>query len=245
MLGAVLGFLFMYLNTRLILTRFFMDVERILSGEEKAVQQKLERGQSMEIRSALKDSSSGGNFVQQALSQRRTLSVQDALDLMRDALYRPGGKARAPSSRRDAVEHLGKSGRPSTVPSGCGLRSTVRRRRDDLATDPAKDNARCSSIALIALNVLLRRASRFTKPDSADDDLAKPLSRRSTPEGQLRIRRSSGSGRTLERVRHRRHDGLGRGHARRRRWCSRGSSSSARCAAVRSCRRATGGPRWC
>lgn len=174
-LGAVLGFLFMYLNTRLILTRFFMDVERILSGEERAVQQKLERGQSMEIRSALKDSSSGGNFVQQALSQRRTLSVQDALDLMRDALYRPGGY-------KSAIEAGGTLSNTSAVRSAWYwylLAAAFGQQYDDAATTPedrdsAKDNALDAARRAIALNASYRAGLRaLTKPDSADDDLAK------------------------------------------------------------------------
>jgi hypothetical protein len=173
-LGLTLGFLFMYLNTRLILIRFFNDVERILSGEEAAGQQKLDRGLGREIQSTLGDAVQGGNFVQQVLQQRRTLSVQDALDLMRDALYRPGGY-------KSAIEAGGQLSNSSAVKSAWYwylLAAAFGQKYADEATSDddrqsAKDNALDAARRAIALNASYRTGLKaLTDPRKTDNDLA-------------------------------------------------------------------------
>lgn len=84
--GALCGFLFMYLNTRLILIRLFYGIERLLSGMD----QKLAPAASSAVRIAT-EQRDGGGFVGQLLARKRALSVDDALQTMFDALYREGG----------------------------------------------------------------------------------------------------------------------------------------------------------
>lgn len=166
-LGAVLGFLFMYLNTRLILIRFFNDVEIILSGE------KLGRGESNEIRNTLGDLGPTGNFVQKALSRRPNLSVQDALDAMRVALYRTDGY----KSAIKAGETLANS---SAVRSAwywylmaAAFGQQYRYSKEATEKTSAKDNAFDAARQAIALNASYRAGLKsLTDPKKTDDDLA-------------------------------------------------------------------------
>lgn len=84
-MGAVAGFLFMYLNTRLILIRLFYQIERFLAGHDQVGPKGAE-----EIRSAVL-SEGGGEFMKSLVAGRRKFSVGEALELMRASLYRPGG----------------------------------------------------------------------------------------------------------------------------------------------------------
>jgi hypothetical protein len=165
-LGGVLGFLFMYLNTRLILTRFFRDVEASL-------QERLGWGASIEFRNTLADVS-GGNFVQQVLKQRRNLSVQDALDLMRDALYRPDGYKKA----IEAGATLSNSTAVRSAWYWYLLAAAFGQQYDHADTESekqsAKDNALDAARRSISLNASYRAGLKaLTDPQSTDNDLAK------------------------------------------------------------------------
>lgn len=83
--GAVCGFLYMYLNTRLILSRLFHQLEEFLEGRET-----LNKRENEQVRSALASEPDGG-FVRNILSSRKTYSVEETIDLMRAALYRENG----------------------------------------------------------------------------------------------------------------------------------------------------------
>ena len=80
--GAVAGFLIMYLYTRTSLVRLLNAVEKDLLGESerRVVQQ-----------AADKLAQETGSFVAEKVSRRGAASVEDALSLMFNALYRPNG----------------------------------------------------------------------------------------------------------------------------------------------------------
>jgi hypothetical protein len=166
-LGAVTGFLFMYLNTRLILIRFFYGIEKLLSGE------KLTQRLSNRIRSTIADAGSSGDFVQRVLSLRPNLSVQDALDAMRDALYRPEGylqsiQVGATLSNTSAIRSAWYW---YLLAAAFGQQYDAAKAAEDKAS--ARDNALDAARRAISLNASYRAGLRaLTDPKSADNDLA-------------------------------------------------------------------------
>ena len=80
--GVFAGFLLMYLYTRVVLVRLLDAVERDLlkPSESEAV---VEAAQNL--------SSNADSFVANNLAAGANVSVDDALNVMFDALYRPGG----------------------------------------------------------------------------------------------------------------------------------------------------------
>lgn len=96
-LGAVAGFLFMYLNTRLILIRLFFETEEFLAGREQRREFLAGPGQPLtaETSRTIQELVAGrrntlAELVPKALRSRRTLSIQEALELMRTSLNRDG-----------------------------------------------------------------------------------------------------------------------------------------------------------
>jgi hypothetical protein len=81
----------MYLNTRLVLVRLFYEVETLLSHAIEALlseDMKLPPAQQRAIR-ALDTSDEGvGNFFKRQFTATKSLTVEDALSLMFDLLYK-------------------------------------------------------------------------------------------------------------------------------------------------------------
>lgn len=85
--AAATGFLFMYLNTRLILIRLFLQIEdHIQNGPEK-----LNSTQTAEVAAAA--SSNAGEFMKTQLARTNRLSIHEVLELMRSTLYKEGAHA--------------------------------------------------------------------------------------------------------------------------------------------------------
>lgn len=81
--GLVCGFLFMYLNTRLGLIRLFYDIENLLSGSEK-----LGSTEQRAVKAIAERGDGQRSFLQQQFTAKRSLTVQDALNLMFNLLYK-------------------------------------------------------------------------------------------------------------------------------------------------------------
>ncbi|MEA3054499.1 MAG: hypothetical protein QOG72_3402 [Sphingomonadales bacterium] len=170
--GAICGFLYMYLNTRLVLVRLFAAIERFLAGDTAlpASQQR--------IIAEIADRQEGlGSTLKQQASSSKGWTVDDALGLMFDLLYK---------DNPDRVIHL-----------GAELSNTVARERAEywfyLAAafgqklhglpnkDPewmsARDNALDAARRAIAIAPSYReRLWAISNPESTDDDLV-PLRR--------------------------------------------------------------------
>ena len=88
--GAVCGFLYMYLNTRLVLTKMFDRAE-----DELLRSPVLSSAARIAVTQISQSASGGGvqSFVQSVGLAKRDLTVKDALDRMLDLLYKPDPKA--------------------------------------------------------------------------------------------------------------------------------------------------------
>lgn len=81
--GAFAGFLYMYLNTRLVLVRLFYAIEKLLSSDEE-----LEPTQQRAVIAIAGAGEGNASFVRQNLGGSRGATVDDALGLMFDLLYK-------------------------------------------------------------------------------------------------------------------------------------------------------------
>ena len=79
--GAVTGFLFMYLNTRLVLVLLFNAIERLLDGQ-------LPSATTRAISHTVKNTTRLGSFRKTAFGAKPRTTIDDALALMLDLLYR-------------------------------------------------------------------------------------------------------------------------------------------------------------
>jgi hypothetical protein len=167
-LGAAGGFMFMYLNTRLMLSKVFNEVENLLQNANLSV------STSQAVLSKIEGIS--GSFVQSVDSQKRQLSVDDALGLMFDALYQPGGY-------RTVIEMAGMLSRTPAVQRAdywfylaCAFgqqhaEADGARNLDLLMS--ARDNALDAVRRALAIDATYRlRFKALTDPDGPDGDLA-------------------------------------------------------------------------
>jgi hypothetical protein len=81
--GTAAGFLFMYLNTRLVLVRLFQSVEVLISREEP-----LPPSEQRAIKAIAFQASEPGRAVDQKAASKKAVTVEDALNLMFDLLYK-------------------------------------------------------------------------------------------------------------------------------------------------------------
>ncbi len=84
--GMVCGFIYMYLNTRLVLIRLFYSTEIIVRG----IAEQLPASDQAAVRSIVNSraTSNPASFVTQQIFDKRNLTIQDALNLMFDGLYK-------------------------------------------------------------------------------------------------------------------------------------------------------------
>lgn len=82
-LGATCGFLFMYLQTRLVLVLLFDAIERRISGDTK-----LSLTTQRAVQAFVRSGTQLGSFVGNVIDTTRRVTVQDALGLMFNLLYK-------------------------------------------------------------------------------------------------------------------------------------------------------------
>jgi hypothetical protein len=162
--GTIVGFLLMYLYTRTSLLRVLNAVEQDLltGGVRKAVQQTAGRiaGQT-------------GNFLASQVSKSNAVSVEDALDVMFHALYRPQGY-------KDVIELAGRLSQTAAVDRpqywfylAAAFGQQMADRGDQ---DPARADDRRNALDAAARAVRLdpsykRRLLDIADPNGADRDL--------------------------------------------------------------------------
>ncbi|HEX4736804.1 MAG TPA: hypothetical protein VH331_04495 [Allosphingosinicella sp.] len=172
--GAVCGFLYMYLNTRLVLVKLFAAIEKFLSTDT-ALPEPQQRAVA-----AFAHREDGESFVQKAMTAKKNVTVEDALNLMFDMLYKGNPEAiidlGTQLSTTDAVR------RPDYwfyLAAAFGQRL----HRTDLSDSErlsARDNALDCARRAVAIDPSYRnRLWSISDPQSSDDDLA-PL--RNDPE---------------------------------------------------------------
>lgn len=81
--GVACGFLYMYLNTRLVLVRLFQAIEDLLSGGHK-----LSASEQRAVKAIVTAGDGVGDFIRQQFTVRRSPTIEDALNLMFDLLYK-------------------------------------------------------------------------------------------------------------------------------------------------------------
>lgn len=169
-IGAVCGFLFMYLNTRLILIKLFYQIERVLYGLSD---QTLDARESQAVQST---ALTGSTFASQILSRRKKWSVGDAMAVMLDALYRPDGF-------RTVIKLAGELANSSAVrraeywfylAAAFGQQHREARDHDDSSgVQTARDNALDAARRAVAIDPGYRaRLKELTNPEAADNDLS-------------------------------------------------------------------------
>jgi hypothetical protein len=172
--GLACGFLFMYLNTRLVLVRMFQAVEILISGE------KLSSAAARTVLAFERQTTPGFSFVAQQLESKRRPTVEDALNLMFDLLYK---------SEPDRIIELGGQlsntaavKRPDYwfyLAAAFGQKLHGADRTSD-EWNSARDNALDCARRAVALDASYReRLWTISNPSGPDDDLA-PL--RDDPE---------------------------------------------------------------
>jgi hypothetical protein len=172
--GAVCGFVYMYLNTRLVLVKLFAAIEKFLSSDT-ALPQPQQRAVA-----AFAHREDGDGFVQKTMAAKKNVTVEDALNLMFDMLYKgnpdPIIDLGTQLSTTDAVR------RPDYwfyLAAAFGQRL----HRPDLSDSDrlsARDNALDCARRAVAIDPSYRnRLWSISDPNSSDDDLA-PL--RNDPE---------------------------------------------------------------
>lgn len=80
--GAVVGFLFMYLNTRLVLVLLFNAIERHLDGEALLGDAK------RAVLNTARNAKELGSFRKEEFFRKKNLTIDDSLNLMYDLLYK-------------------------------------------------------------------------------------------------------------------------------------------------------------
>lgn len=166
--GAVCGFLYMYLSTRLVLIRLFYAIEKFISGGDR-----LGGDASRTLQSVIRGEDRLGHFVQEQLQQKGRVTVDDALEIMLDLLYKD-----AP----DRVIEIGASLNGSTAPQkpdywlymaaafGQKMAASDHGSNDWMSN---RDNALDCARRSVALDPAYRqRLWLISNPDSTDNDLA-------------------------------------------------------------------------
>jgi hypothetical protein len=166
--GAASGFLYMYLNTRLVLVRMFNLIERVLANDER-----LPAAQERAVKAFARDEEAGDSFVKQQFATKKSLTIDDALSLMFDLLYKSQPQTvidlGAQLSATEAVN------RPDywyylAAAFGQKLHHTTKGSTEWIS---ARDNALDCARRAVALNIGYRdRLWAISNPDSFDNDLA-------------------------------------------------------------------------
>lgn len=81
--GAVCGFLYMYLSTRLVLIRLFYAIEKFIAGGDR-----LGEEAQRSVKSIIRGDGGLSSFLQDQFSAKSRLTVEDALSLMYNLLYK-------------------------------------------------------------------------------------------------------------------------------------------------------------
>lgn len=170
--GAVTGFLYMYLNTRLFLTRMFAQLEAYLqNGADK----KLDEAETRAVAEVAQESGNVGAFVRGTLAKVSQMSVSDALQLMRSALYKKDGYKEAIRIGSAIANTAANNGAYwFLLAAAFGQNYAVAKKAADAAEmQSARDNALDSARRAISLGASYRKELRdLTDPRKSDDDLA-------------------------------------------------------------------------
>lgn len=165
--GAAAGFLFMYLNTRLVLVRIFHSVEARISGEMPlgAEKQRL-------VRAFARDPERS-SFIQRRIETKGSVSVEDALNVMFDLLYKA-----EPHRVIELGAQLSTTGAVDRPDYWFYLAAAFgqqmhRSERDSDEWRSARDNALDSARRAVDLDPAYRaRLWNISNPASTDNDLA-------------------------------------------------------------------------
>lgn len=171
--GAACGFLYMYLNTRLVLVLMFHAVETRLAGKLGATAQRA-------VRAVINDSSTLSNFIQQQYSAKRSLTVQDAISLMFDLLYKDDpGRVIELGAQLSGTEAVNRADYWFYLAAAFGQRlHGLKKVSDEWQSN--RDNALDCARRAVAIDSSYRqRLWRISDARSSDNDLA-PL--RDDPE---------------------------------------------------------------
>jgi hypothetical protein len=158
----------MYLNTRLVLVRLFNSVEDWLSGGGKLPPQ-----QQRALKAFVSAESKEGNFVSRQVESKGALTVEDALSLMFDLLYK--GDPDKVINLAATISNSEAARRPDywfylAAAFGQKLHSAAIG-SDEWTT--ARDNALDAARRAVTLNATYRdRLWRISDPTSSDNDLA-------------------------------------------------------------------------
>lgn len=176
-IGAVCGFLFMYLNTRLILIKLFYQIERVLYGfSDEALD--ASEVKAVQATAAAAATARGGvsNFLSQIVASQKKMSVADALGVMLDALYQPDG-------HRTVIKLAGDLANSAAVrradywyylAAAFGQQHQEAAARGDReAMQSARDNALDAARRAVAIDPAYRaRLRELTNEGSIDNDLS-------------------------------------------------------------------------
>ena len=166
--GVVCGFLFMYLNTRLVLILVFNTIERTLGGGDSL------KGETKKAVSAVvRNADELGDFRKNNFLKKPSKTVEDALGVMLDLLYKD-----APDRVIDIGANLTNSAAEYNpeywlyMAAAFGQRMK-RYNNDDPEYGNNRDNALDCAQRAVALNPAYReRLWAISDSDSSDDDLS-------------------------------------------------------------------------
>lgn len=174
--GAALGFLYMYISTRLVLVLLFAAIESRLAGETT-----LTGTAGRAVKAVALGAEEGASFIVDQMKNKRALTVDDGLNVMFDLLYKGdpdrvidlGAQLKADAANRaDYWFYL-------AAAFGQKLHSLEERKGSDEWIS-ARDNALDCARRAVALNPAYRaRLWSISDPNKYDNDLS-PL--RNDPE---------------------------------------------------------------
>lgn len=162
--GLAVGFLYMYLNTRLVLIRLFQSVEEMISGLPESAQRA--------VRAAALQSD-GASFVSEQLATKNGATIDDALGVMFDLLYKADpGKVIDLGARLSATDATRRAEYWFYLAAAFGQQlHDLQRGTPDW--NSARDNALdCARRAVLIDPSYRARLWSISNPQSSDNDLA-------------------------------------------------------------------------
>lgn len=166
--GAATGFLYMYLNTRLVLVRMFHLIELLLANEGR-----LPAAQERAVKAFARADDTRGNFVREQFAAKKSWTVDDALSLMFDLLYKSDPQRVIDlGAELTATEAVNRPDYWYYLAAAFGQKM---HRAEEGSEEwiSARDNALDCARRAVAINSVYReRLWSISNPESSDNDLA-------------------------------------------------------------------------